>query len=713
MRRRLPASLLPAIVIAAAWLRLESPHDTRAAVVGIVVLALAPLVWQPLALVSLVLATRVAFGEWPRHPGRVAGDFRRGFLDFYDVRTPFDPRVHAEMRGVVLAAVFGFVLLLAFALARGWTPAAVGAVLVGAGWPATLNGTGHVVALGVVILLATLAVLAGLTRRRLPRTALPVVALVALAAVAVTASSAVAQGGLVAWQRWDFYNAPVKPVSVAFAWNADYSGITFPRKRTTVLQIDAPPRSLFWRAAVLDVFEDDHWVESTPRPGDALEPVSKSTTLMRQRVHVLALQDTRLIGASEPVRFDAGDAPVVATAPGFARLPSGLTQGFTYDVESYAPRPTAAQLERAPARYPRALAEFRRVGSTAVAPLWGARRGPLIDDHPALAAYAPLLQAALAVTAHAHSPYAAVTALVRWFRVGGGFRYTNRPAETSAPPLVGFVAQTRAGYCQQFAGAMALMLRYLGVPARVAVGFSSGRYDATHHRWVVTDHDAHAWVEVWFRGYGWLPFDPTPSLGRPERGELSAPYARESAGRPSGAAGAAAPNGGPNGRGDAKRHGESNPSTATTGRSAAPSHRGHVNVFALLLLLGAGLAAAIAAAKLVARRIRYATRDPRRIAAACRRELADFLLDQRIEGARSATLHELGALVREELSVEPDAFVSAATAARFGPPDGAADAARTARRELRRLLRQIRTRLEPLERVRGVLSLRSLGLPAS
>jgi transglutaminase-like putative cysteine protease len=709
LRRRLLTSFLPAIVIAAAWLRLESPRDASAAVLGVVVLGLLPLVWQPLALVSLVLAPRIAFGEWPRHLGRVAGDFRRGFLDFYDVKTPFDPRVHTEMRGVVLTAVLAFVLLLALALVRRWTAAAVGAVLLGAGWPATLAGHVHAGRLGVAILLAALAVLAGLTGRRLPRAAVPLVALVVLAAVTATASSAIAQGGLVKWQTWDFYNAPVEPVSVAFVWDANYSGISFPRKRTTVLQIDAPPRSLFWRAAVLDVFDNDHWVESTPRPGDALEPVQKSTPLMRQRVHVLALQDTRLIGASEPVRFDAGDAPVVDTAPGFALLPSGLARGFTYDVESYAPRPTAAQLERAPAQYPPALAEFRRVGSTAVAPLWGARRGPLIDDHPALAAYAPLLQAALTVTAHAHSPYEAVTALVRWFRVGGGFRYTNRPAETSAPPLVGFVAQTRAGYCQHFAGAMALMLRYLGVPARVAVGFSSGRYDAKHHRWVVTDHDAHAWVEAWFRGYGWLPFDPTPSIGRPERGELSAPYARESRGRLSGAAGVAALNGA-NDRGDPKRHGESNPSTATSGQSVSPAHGGHVNVFALLLLLCAGVAFFVVAAKLVARCVRYATRDPRRVAAACRRELADFLLDQRIEGARSATMHELGELVREELSVEPDAFVSAATAARFGPPDGAADAARVARRELRRLLRQIRSRLELHERVRGLLSLRSLGL---
>ena len=56
------------------------------------------------------------------------------------------------------------------------------------------------------------------------------------------------------------------------------------------------------------------------------------------------------------------------------------------------------------------------------------------------------------------------------------------------------------------------MLRLLGIPARVAAGFVPGRYHDDF--WEVTDHDAHAWVEVWFRGYGWLPFDPTPGRGR-------------------------------------------------------------------------------------------------------------------------------------------------------------------------------------------------------
>jgi hypothetical protein len=132
----------------------------------------------------------------------------------------------------------------------------------------------------------------------------------------------------------------------------------------------------------------------------------------------------------------------------------------------------------------------------------------------------------------------------------------------------------------------------------------------------------------------------------------------------------------------------------------------------LLALVLGGAVAAIAAAKLVVRRGRYLTRDPRRVAAACRQELSDYLVDQHIDAARSATLYELGALVQHELSVEPDAFVAAANAARFGPPAGSAGAAREARRELRMLRRRMRVRLRLRDRVRGLVSLRSFGFAA-
>ena len=723
MRRTLAVSLVPAAVLVAAWLRLESPVDQpyRAAAVALLALLPAlvrPLVWRlPAIVVTAVPALAIAFDVSLRHPRHllttVGSRFGNGFLDFYDVKTPFDPRVHTDMRGVVIAAVFGFVVALGWLVSSRKPLGALLVLLVGAGWPATLRGSAGALTLGVVLLAAGLVLLAGLTSVYVPRVVVPAAAAVALVALAASTSSAVAKGGVVPWQGWDFYTAPAKPVSVSFVWDANYTGIRFPRTRTTVLEVKAPDRSLFWRADVLDEFNADRWQETDPLRGDASEP-SVGVPLVRQDVKVLALSDTHLVGASAPVRFDAGDAPIQESVPGTATLPSGLTRGFRYTAWSFAPEPQASSLRQAKPDYPVELVEtgtFLDVWHRIAAPPFGVahreqRIRALLHDHPFLEQYAPLARQAFAVAGNASTPYGAAAALETWFRTSGGFAYTNRPPLTGGPALVDFVTKTRAGYCQHFAGAMALMLRYLGVPARVAVGFSSGTYDSRKGIWRVTDHDAHAWVEVWFRGFGWLPFDPTPS-GRPERGDLTAPYELAARTAGSSAGGGATPNVRP-GRPTGKT-GE--PGAGIPVFTPVAGHGGsrHNSLVLLLLAIAAVAGGAIVALKTAVRRVRYVTRDPRRIAAACRRDLADYLVDQRVDAARSATLHELGALVDHELGVDARSFVAAATAARFGPPAGAGPAARRARRELRGLRQRIRERLSTRNRVRGLLSLRSFG----
>ena len=78
--------------------------------------------------------------------------------------------------------------------------------------------------------------------------------------------------------------------------------------------------------------------------------------------------------------------------------------------------------------------------------------------------------------------------------------------------MLNFLTQTKAGFCQQYATAMAVLVRELGLPARIAVGYQAGTLqdDGTY---LVQSKDAHAWVEVFFEGYGWLQFEPTPGHG--------------------------------------------------------------------------------------------------------------------------------------------------------------------------------------------------------
>jgi hypothetical protein len=129
-----------------------------------------------------------------------------------------------------------------------------------------------------------------------------------------------------------------------------------------------------------------------------------------------------------------------------------------------------------------------------------------------------------------------------------------------------------------------------------------------------------------------------------------------------------------------------------------------------LLLLATGAALLVALLKLARRKLRYLTRDPRRVASACARELAEFLEDQRVPSSSAATFHELGEMVGERFGVDAEAFAGAATAARYGPRAEAGAAARRARVELREVKRKLRRGLFVLDRARGLVSVRSLGL---
>jgi len=116
------------------------------------------------------------------------------------------------------------------------------------------------------------------------------------------------------------------------------------------------------------------------------------------------------------------------------------------------------------------------------------------------------------VTASGRTDYAKVVLLQNWFRNDGGFTYSLAPgAGDGMNELERFITSDKIGYCQQFAAAMAVMVRALGIPARVVVGFlDPEKVGEDQYRY--TSDDLHAWPEVFFRGSGWVRFEPTPSL---------------------------------------------------------------------------------------------------------------------------------------------------------------------------------------------------------
>ena len=731
MARTVVASAVASVAFVAAWIGLESPPLVGPAL-AVAALGVAPALVRSrrsraVAAVAATLgAAWIAFGAqpWELAPLRdqrvlapVLRDVGTGVVDFYDVFLPFVPARNPEMHMLVLCAIFGFTLAASLLVAARRPLGAAAVTVAGVGWPATLLGS-SAIAYGTIALSAALAVPLVLRVSSVRTLAVGAVvgALVVVGAASASSATTLAGKPALDWESWDLRGAQREASSVRFIWDANYEGISFPLKKTTVLRVSGPDQPYYWRATTLDLFTNDHWIED-PFWLDRVDGESRALQLpeliperavdqgqwVEQQVRIEALVDDHLVAAGTPVGLDARRfGTVFQLSDGVLRVRDPIRVGQTYTVWSYAPDPAPRALAAAPVRTPPAVSRFLEVDGR-VFPSYDApnrvrvMRSFLHDpSYGGFAWHETMYDVARRVTDRATTPYGAVLDLESWFRQTGGFRYDESPPHVDGPPLVAFVTHTKAGYCQHFAGAMALMLRLLGIPARVAVGFTSGTRDGGD--WVVSDRDAHAWVEVWFAGQGWVPFDPTPG-----RGILAGDYSFASG---SASAVAALRRGDLSGRTlrrQAQRPDASDIPTATSsGDERAPA------LVAVALLLGAVWILAVGTGKAIVRRSAYVTRDPRRLASASRRELEGFLRDQGVAMPPNATLADLQRAVRIELGIDCRPFAAAVARARYGPPEAARQAAIAARYELRGLLRAARRELSVWTRARGFVSLRSL-----
>jgi transglutaminase-like putative cysteine protease len=741
-------SLLLGLLIAWNWGRLETGRSAGE-IALMILLGVAPALLPSLRLrlagagLALIAAWSIALDVRPYALGKVLARTGRGFLDFYDVLVPFSASEHHLMDGVVLLAIFTFTVLASLAIASRRPLLASLVLVAGAGWPSTIFPGHDDLGRGVLLLLAALALVARLgptTRRGAPQ------ALVAttLAVIALIASSwnGVAKAQFLDWQKWDLSTKAGPSVSVEYVWNANYRGVNFPKKRTRVFTVKTGnQRAVYWRATTLDTFVDNAWREELlpteafrPRDGsrdlltnDPLLPKSARdpTKWTQATVHIDALRDQHVISPSGPIAY-AGESldGISYYRDGVAEVPRPLTRGTEYNAWGFQPQPTPSKLAKSPARYPSEIyprGPYLEVGPGKLVPPFGTQKRLIwlrhAFDDPRLRPYLPIYRAAedVAGTAPAN-PYAATVAIEAWLRSSGGFSYDEHPPQVSGmKPLVAFVTRTKSGYCQHFAGAMALMLRYLGIPARVAAGFTSGAYDADRGTWRVNDRNAHTWVEVWFDGYGWLPFDPTPG-----RGNLGGSYTTSSVSvnvsgvenvlrKSIGAAASASLLRFQLGNRGQRLGGAAGASSGDVAKARGGGASAKefplaqvvvVGLFALVLLL--------VAAKLLFRRSRFLTSDPRAIATACRRELVAYLLDVGITIPRNLGIAELGEVVLKRTGVDSGRLVEHMGLARFGPPSASAEAARAAKSELRAVRRRLRRAIPFSRRARGLFSVRSL-----
>jgi protein-glutamine gamma-glutamyltransferase len=733
--RNLLAAAGPAAALVVTWGALESPAAwPELALVALIGIAPAAVIRPGARIVAAVLAAgaglSLAFAASPANAlpwvdgawlGRMARTAEDGLRAFEVVVLPFDPAQRPAMHALTQVAVLGFSLAAGLAVAARRPLLATAVVVVGGGWATASLPDDRLLAAGGVLLVASLwpAVVLRVRAGRDGVAAGAALLVVAIVGVGAASAGATPDESRLDWRNWSLFGDSRDRLGVRYIWDAQYGGIQFPVRPTTVLRIQGPRRAHYWRASTLDLFTADRWIENlypvatsaaTRRlPADPLLPVRarNGTDLVRQTVEVVSLDDDHVIAAGHPVAMRSEVlGTVFFLSGGVMRVQRGIPRGTRYTVTSYAPHPLPRELLDSKPRYTASAQRYLALDRTVAPPFGASRREALLDDlfederYQPIWAYRPIWNEARRLGARAGSPYEATLAVERWLRTAGGFRYEEQPPladATTGPPLVDFVVRHRSGYCQHFAGTMALMLRMLGIPARVAVGFTSGKWDGK--QWVVSDVDAHAWVEAWFDGFGWLPFDPTPG-----RGSFSASYTLASD---------SADTVRELGRGELLAVLPDSDVTGTPSEPTRPipvtdSKRGSPWPLVLAAVLLVVPPALLVAGKAARRRIRYLTRDPRQLAGAARSELVDVLRDQGVRVDAGIDAVELRHAVERHLGVPTGAFAEAYTRARYGPPARAVAAAHEMRRELRTVLRVLREELGTPRRLRGALSLRSL-----
>lgn len=266
------------------------------------------------------------------------------------------------------------------------------------------------------------------------------------------------------------------------------------------------PDPSYLRISVLNTFDGDAWrpsardIPSKQRADGALPKPPGLVSSVPSRTYPVRLQvsddfESRWLPTPYPVTSlnAAGDWRYDRTTMDFiSAVEDQTTAGLSYRLRSQVLSPTAEQLAEA---IPAPLSIY--TPNTAVP-----------DDLPDY-----VRQLARTVTAGKPTRFEQAVALQQFFRVNGGFRYsTDRSEGNGTDALLSFLRtgeDGRVGYCEQFAAAMALMGRTLGIPSRVAVGFlHPDRVRADTY--VYSAHDLHAWPEMYFGGVGWVRFEPTP-----------------------------------------------------------------------------------------------------------------------------------------------------------------------------------------------------------
>jgi protein-glutamine gamma-glutamyltransferase len=325
---------------------------------------------------------------------------------------------------------------------------------------------------------------------------------------------------------------------IGYRWNHSYGPLDWPRDGTTMFAVesDAPH---YWKAIVLDHFDGHRWERSEISETGSLalpqrlEDADRSLVenrrwLERVEITVGSLRSEFVIAPGRALAVEGlGDA---ISSPDGTTLAQDkpLSEGDTYSISAYVPDPSDEELRAAGDRYDARFALYTEIAvpgpptienagpsvlrptETVQVPLRGyGPPSPQIRRAFEASPYSETYRLARDLIAGQPTTIDAVNAVEDY--LSQTYAYSENPPPSDFP-LASFLFKDRIGYCQQFSGAMALMLRMVGIPTRVVSGFAPGSPDLDQDRvFQVEDFDAHSWVEVYFNDIGWVTFDPTPA----------------------------------------------------------------------------------------------------------------------------------------------------------------------------------------------------------
>jgi len=266
------------------------------------------------------------------------------------------------------------------------------------------------------------------------------------------------------------------------------------------------PEPLLWRGGTMDYFDGVRWTDTTRPTDDDGEEIDLDveTRPVLQRVQVLNAQ-TNLIFGGYKIVHTSESLGATQNSDGSWTMDEPFEEGDFYEVLSEIPQPTGAQLRGAGTDYPSSVDE---------------KFLQLPDDMPSVVhETAQKIQRKYDPA----TPYDRARAIEQYLIYDGGFTYNLDVSYRRADKAVEeFLGDSKEGFCTQFSTSMALLLRDMNVPSRVVYGSTSGE-EVGQGEYLVRGSNMHTWVEVYFPGVGWYPFNPTPGFSMPAAMEANAP----------------------------------------------------------------------------------------------------------------------------------------------------------------------------------------------